>query len=179
MLTVRKRLHDARSQAASIYKEHGFAELLRRIFVYRSRNGAVQFVRYGLVGLVAAAFDTGTLLFLANVLGVNYVVAGTAGFVLGTVVNYAISVNWVFERTNQPYIEMSLFALIGAAGLVVNDLTLWAGQAWFGMELIWAKIIAIVVGFLWNFILRKVLFDRLGAHLRRREEQRVRESGVQ
>lgn len=165
-----QRMKSARDRAGHIYREHGLLELLRRLFVVRTSNGFVQFIRYGIVGVVAAAFDTGTLLLLANVFGISYIVAGTVGFALGTVVNYALSVTWVFRRTSQPYVEMALFVLIGAAGLIVNDVTLWAGQSWFGLELFWAKILAIVVGFLWNFILRKILFDRLGAYLAKRAE---------
>ncbi|MEN2738050.1 GtrA family protein [Microbacterium sp. X-17] len=168
-----ERLKAARARARHIYREHGFVELLRRIFVLRTNNGFVQLVRYGIVGVVAAAFDTGTLLLLTNVFGVSYLVAGTVGFAVGTVVNYAMSVTWVFRRTSQPYVEMALFVLIGAAGLVVNDVTLWAGQAWFGLDLFWAKMLAIVVGFLWNFILRKILFDRLGAYLAKRAAQQA------
>lgn len=171
-----ERIRQARDRAGEIISDHGVRELLRRVFVAPTRNGFVQLIRYGIVGVVSALLDTGTLLFLANVVGVNYIVAGTVGFVLGTIVNYAISVNWVFRRTGQPYVEMLLFVLIGVAGLVVNDIMLWAGQTWFGLDLPWAKVLAIVVGFAWNFTLRKILFDRLGVHLEKRaaEQQEVR-----
>ncbi len=168
-----RRIRDARDRARIIVRDDGLGEFLRKLFVQRTRNGFVQLIRYGLVGVVAACVDTGTLLVLANVLGVDYLIAGTVGFILGTIVNYAISVTWVFQRTSQPYVEMALFALIGAAGLVVNDLTLWAGQTWFDLDLLWAKVLAIIVGFLWNFILRKILFDRLGAYLSKRAERRA------
>lgn len=170
---VIRRIRDARERVRVIVRDHGVRELLRKLFVAKAHNGFVQLFRYGIVGVLAACVDTGTLLLLAEVAHINYIVAGTVGFVLGTLVNYGISVTWIFQRTSQPYVEMALFVLIGAAGLVVNDLTLWAGQAWFDMDLFWAKVVAIAVGFLWNFTLRKILFDRLGAYLAKRAEQQA------
>lgn len=162
------RLVHARRRVGEITRDHGFGEVLRVVFLGKSSNGLVQLFRYGFVGLAAAIVDTGALLLLANVWGVDYIAANTVGFILGTAVNYMISVAWVFHRTTHPAIEVSLFVLIGVVGLGVSDLSLWVGVHWFAMDLLWAKVLAIVVGFLWNFALRKILFDRLGARLKQR-----------
>jgi putative flippase GtrA len=169
-----KRVRLERDRAAEIYRELGLAELFRRLVVYRTQNGLLQMLRYLVVGAVAAVVDTGVLLLLTHVLHVEVLTAGTISFALGTIVNYVLSVLWVFSRTAYPYVEMALFVLIGAAGLIVNDVVLWVCTQLLDMDVLWSKLVAIVVGFAWNFVLRKIMFDRLGARMRRAADDRAR-----
>lgn len=162
------RVSEARQRAGEIVREQGFREFFRKLILAPTNNTLVQMLRYLVVGAVAAIADTGTLMFLAEALNVSDIYAATVGFIVGLIVNYAISVNWVFKRTSHPYAEIVLFALIGAIGLVVNDYTIWAAEAWLAFDLFWAKMLAIVVTFVWNFVLRKILFDRLETMLKSR-----------
>ena len=139
----------------------GFLGTLRTVFGRRhSSNGLVQFARYGFVGVAAAIADTGTLLVLTD-LGVHYLVGGIAGFCIGTIVNYLISVAWVFKASDRRGVEISGFVIIGVLGLGLNEVVLWLAHDLLGATVLWAKILAIAAGFLWNFFLRRVLFQRL------------------
>lgn len=136
--------------------------LAAKLIIGRTNNAAVQFFRYALVGLAAAIVDTGVLLLLASVFDSRYYLAfGTVSFILGVAVNYALSIIWVFEPTRHRSAELTGFVLIGIAALGINDLVLWVCHGVLAAPLFWSKILAIILGFFWNFLMRRLLFVTL------------------
>lgn len=117
-----------------------------------------EFLRYFLVGGLAFVCDTFTLFSLTHYLKINYLASGAVGFGVGTVVNYILSRNWVFQRRtlrNTPA-EVTIFTLIGVVGLGLNELILWFFQSRLGIYYLFAKGVSGVTVFMWNFGARKV-----------------------
>lgn len=111
---------------------------------------------YGFVAVFALAADFGSLLAL-HAAGVQYLVAATIAFLIGTVVNFVLSHGRVFK---DPVIKnraanFTAFTAIGLLGLVGNDVILWIFHAKVGLGLAVAKAIAVVVVFGWNFLARR------------------------
>lgn len=115
----------------------------------------MQFVRYIVVGGIAAVIDAGTLYFLSIRLGVNHMIAAAVGFFLGLMVNYIISIAWVFESQGKYRQELMLFSLIGVGGLVLTEIIMWATVDVAKSPIMLGKVIALLLVLIWNFGMRK------------------------
>ena len=49
-----------------------------------------QFMKFGVVGVIAFVIDYGLMVFLTEVFGVNYLVSATISFTVSTVFNFTI-----------------------------------------------------------------------------------------
>jgi len=122
-----------------------------------------QFLRYLIVGGLAFAVDFGTLTLLHGVFGVHYLMANAGGFIVGLVVNYFLSINWVFDqrRLSNPWMEFIAFAAIGLLGLAINELSMFLLVGVVELHYQVAKLGATGISLVWNFGARKVvLFQR-------------------
>lgn len=121
-------------------------------------NGFFQeLYRYTFVGAVAFGFDFGALFVLTHFLGIHYLVSAGIAFFLGLSVNYVLSIKWVFDTHSiqDKRMEFLLFALIGLAGLGLNELLIWIFTEIARFHYLASKIISTVFVYLWNFFARK------------------------
>jgi len=129
--------------------------------LYRTRtdNTFVQLFRYTIVGGTAFCFDFATLHMLTAYAGFHYLVSAAFAFILGLLVNYVLSVRWVFANRSlkNRYAEFIVFALVGLAGLGLNELIMWGATEYGGVHYLGSKLISTVVVYLFNFSIRKVL----------------------
>lgn len=117
---------------------------------------AAELLRYVAVSGVALAIDTTGLLLAAKF--VHYLWAATFGFLLGAVTSYLLSVRWVFRHRRLaefPKTEFAAFAAVGAVGLGLNNLAIYAAVEQAGLSLLAAKAVAALLTFSSNFGLRK------------------------
>jgi putative flippase GtrA len=130
---------------------------LRKLLFGASDSTSVEFARYTVVGGIAFAADFGVLFLLTRFAGVYYLISAAISFVLGLAVNYAFSRVWVFShRTmSSATLEFTIFALIGVAGLGLNELGMWLLASKLGVQYLLAKIITAVFVYIWNFAARK------------------------
>lgn len=122
----------------------------------------VDATKYGVVSVAALAVDFGTLVLLNYTFGVNYLVAATVGFLLGLIVNFAMSHNKVFTDPvlKNKSVNFVAFGLIGVTGLLANNLIIWFAHEKIGLSVIFAKLIAVAIVFFWNFLARRQLLYR-------------------
>lgn len=119
-----------------------------------------QFVRYVLVGGLAFLGDFGCYALVLQTWGQeHYQIAGATGFLLGSIINYVLSIFWVFNKRSSQNagIEFVLFVIIGAVGLGLNGLILWLLISGMSQNPLIAKIIAAGLVLVWNFSARKFL----------------------
>jgi putative flippase GtrA len=116
------------------------------------------------LGASAAAFalDFGIYVALIRLAHVHYLVAAPAGFCLGLVLVYQLSVRWVFvhRRLADRRAEFVVFALIGVAGVTINELVIYAGVEGLSLSPELAKILSAGIVFCTNFVARKMLLFR-------------------
>ena len=55
--------------------------------------------------------------------------------------------------------EFALFAILSVAGLIINDLLMWAGTEFSLIDYRLTKVFATIVVMVWNFVTRKVFLD--------------------
>jgi putative flippase GtrA len=128
---------------------------MKELWVGKTQNTLHQFVRYIFVGGIAAVVDTGCLYILYYEFGLNHLIAAAVGFVIGLLVNYLISIVWVFETTGNFKQEFTLFAMIGVGGLLWTELTLWLSVNLGHLPVMGAKVLALCLVLIWNFGMRK------------------------
>ena len=113
--------------------------------------------RYFLVGGAAAVVDIGLFLLLAKGFGLPYQPVAAATFVLATLVNYVLSVRYVFvsgQRFGRRS-EIALVYLVSAIGLALNAAILWLGVEMAGVGLLASKLAATGAVFFWNYYARR------------------------
>ncbi len=125
-----------------------------------------QMWRYLFTGGLAFVVDFGLFALCLYALRWHYLVANLAGLVAGLVVNYWISVRWVFSACRRSVssrpLEFSLFALIGLLGVLLNQLLMWFQVDFLDLVPMPAKLVSAAIVLLWNFGIRKMfLFKSL------------------
>jgi len=121
-----------------------------------------QFIRYFFTGGVAFIVDFSLFSLFLYGFEWHYLLANLMGLLGGLVVNYLISISWVFsacKRTlNQKKgLEFLLFCLIGFIGVGLNQLLMYLMVGHLVMNAMIAKIMAAAIVLLWNFGARKIL----------------------
>jgi len=114
---------------------------------------------YLLTSAVALACDYGLLVGLTSLAGVDYLISAAVGFTVGLVVNYVLSVKFVFHerRVKNAKMEFMAFAAIGLLGLAVNEGLMTLFVEYFSLNYALAKIPTTMIGFVFNFGLRRAL----------------------
>lgn len=116
----------------------------------------MKIVRYFFAGGAAALVDWSVFWILVRGLDVQYLVAAVISFIIATLVNYLLSVRFVFQsgvRYSRRH-ETALVYLVSAIGLGTNVLVLQVLVSSFAVPLLPAKIAATGVVFLWNYFAR-------------------------
>ena len=122
-------------------------------------------VLYGASSAAALAVDW-TVLTLLVWHGVPAAAAVAIGFSLGMIVTYAASVGVIYadRRRGSKLRELTLFALIGLAGLGLNELLICVLGSLLGLPAPIAKAPTAGLVFLFNFVMRRtMLFASAGA----------------
>jgi putative flippase GtrA len=120
---------------------------------------AKEWLRYLAAGLVALGVDFGIYVGLIRLAGVHYLIAAPLGFAFGLATVYLLSVRWVFgyRRLADRRAEFALFAVIGLAGMALNQGIIYAAVQWMPGAYEIAKLISAGMVFCFNFISRKLL----------------------
>lgn len=118
-------------------------------------------IGYLAASAVALAADLAMFYLLSWWLG-GWYYAAAAGFIVGSVVAYVISVRWVFARraVSSASAELAIFVLIGCLGLLVVQGVMWLCIEWLGMPGGIARLVAVGFSFTSNFVLRKSILFR-------------------
>jgi putative flippase GtrA len=114
--------------------------------------------RYFVVGGVAAGVDIGLFVVFAKYLGMPYLRVAAASFVLATLINYFLSVRFVFvsgQRFRRRW-ELAMVFAVSGVGLALNAAILWACVELGRVDLLLAKIAATGVVFFWNYFARRL-----------------------
>ena len=132
-----------------------------------------QFVKFSLVGALCFLIDF-VLYTSCNYIGIPYLISGIIGFTVSVIINYALSMRYVFKGRNDfsKQREFSVFVLLSIVGLGLNELILFLCVDQLYMRSIWltelmnqrlaetiAKIIATAFVTVFNFVTRKVFLE--------------------
>lgn len=139
-----------------------------------------QIIRFGLVGGLCFLVDLGITTGLFHLLketvpkGVATGISGTFGFTISVIINYILSMKFVFEckEDMSRKKEFIIFLILSIIGLGINDLILFAGRAVYegssflsGLcgDTAWlaaSKVVATAIVMVYNFISRKIFLEK-------------------
>lgn len=121
-----------------------------------------QIGKFGIVGVIATAVDFGVMIALKELFGVDAVLAAGISFVVSLVVNYLLSMSYVFARREDisRQREFTLFVVLSLVGLGVNEVCMWLGTVPLALDYRLVKVGATAVVMVWNFCSRKKWLER-------------------
>jgi putative flippase GtrA len=111
---------------------------------------------YALVGILSSTVDLGGF-WLFSKLGFTILVSSAASFSLATGINFVLCRRYVFKpaKNNQLNQLLRLFS-VSIVGLLLNTFVVYLLVTFLSTFPIIAKIFAIAVVFIWNFLGRKI-----------------------
>lgn len=120
-----------------------------------------QFMKFGVVGVIAFVIDYGLMVALTELAGVEYLVSATISFIVSVVFNYFASMRYVFTHKEglSRRREFVIFVVLSAIGLGINDGLMWVGTSLFGISYLITKIVATAIVMVFNFVTRKKFLD--------------------
>ena len=121
-----------------------------------------QIARFGVVGIIAFVIDYAVLLFLTEVCCIHYLISSAVAFLVSVVFNYILSIAFVFEtdKTQPKTTQFTLFALMSAGGLGINQLMMWLLSDLLFIPYQLSKLAATAVVMVYNFVTRKLFLER-------------------
>lgn len=135
---------------------------LKKLLWRPTNHPIVQLLRYGLVVCIAFPIDFGLLYIFTEYVHLHYLLSTILAFSISMLVNFLISVLWVFRnRAERPlWKEITAFFIIGFVGLGLTAIIVWFCTDVLRIYYMISKLIAVSFVFFWSFSARRLLFAR-------------------
>jgi len=120
-----------------------------------------QFMKFGIVGVIAFVIDYGFMVLLTEVFSVPYLISTTVSFIISVVFNYFASMRFVFKRKDDMSRrrEFIIFVVLSVIGLVINDVFMWLMVDFLFIDYRISKIVVTFIVAVWNFVTRKIFLE--------------------
>ncbi len=120
-----------------------------------------QFMKFGIVGVLAFIIDYGLMILLTEAFGVPYLASTTISFIVSVVFNYVASMRYVFKRKDDMSRrrEFIIFVALSVIGLVINDVFMWLMTDQLFIDYRFSKIVVTFIVAVWNFVTRKIFLE--------------------
>lgn len=120
-----------------------------------------QFMKFGIVGVIAFVIDYGFMVLLTEVFGVPYLISTTVSFIISVIFNYFASMRFVFKRKDDMSRrrEFIIFVVLSVIGLVINDVFMWLMVDFLFIDYRISKIVVTFIVAVWNFATRKIFLE--------------------
>lgn len=118
----------------------------------------LQVFKFGIVGLIGMAIDFSITWLFKEKFKVNKYLANAFGLIFAVTNNYIINRIWTFKSNSTSWEEEFLkFLIVSLVGLGLNTLIIYLfHQRKEGVNFYVAKLIAIVIVFVWNYTLNSL-----------------------
>lgn len=112
----------------------------------------MQFIKFIIVGVANFLVDLGILTLLNSVFGWPLLLSNTISYSCGVINSFLLNQYWTFKQ-KQKFISGNFlkFVLVNLLSLGINNLAIYILGELYGMENIWAKLIATMFSFIVNF----------------------------
>lgn len=121
----------------------------------------LQFIKFGIVGLVATLIDFGVLTLLKEIAYIDVLVASAISFSVSVIANYILSMLFVFKSAqNNKIKEFIIFVALSFGGLLLNQFIMWIGTEFVSAYYLWVKGFATLFVPIYNFITRKLFLEK-------------------
>lgn len=119
-----------------------------------------QILKFGIVGVLAFIVDTSILYILTEYFHLYYLISSIISFLASLVVNYILSIYWVFDVTKKQTLkDVILFTIFSTIGLGINSLVMYLSVEFANIYYMIGKLIATFIVMIWNFVTRKIFIE--------------------
>lgn len=120
-----------------------------------------QLLKFGIVGVICFGIDYGLMVFSTEILGIQYLVSCGISFTVSVVVNYRLSMRYVFYSKDEmsKHREFIIFIVLSVIGLGLTELLMWVFVAFGDIYYMFSKIIVTAIVMLYNFVTRKYFLE--------------------
>ncbi|MDE7058045.1 MAG: GtrA family protein [Lachnospiraceae bacterium] len=121
-----------------------------------------QIVKFGFVGFLCFFIDYGLMVLLKERLGIHYLISSTISFTVSVIVNYILSITFVFEtdKSKNKVGEFVIFVCLSVIGLGINALCMWVAVEFIHIHYMLSKIGATAVVMVYNCVTRKIFIEK-------------------
>ena len=115
------------------------------------------FFKYLLVGGIATVSEW-VIFFFLDKAHIYYAIATVIAYMMSTFVNWLMGRILVFKKSDQPlWKEILSIYIVGIIGLILNLIIMWFAIELFHLSNMFSKILATIIVFSYNYIIRKIL----------------------
>lgn len=127
-----------------------------------------QFLRYFVTGGLAFIVDFGAFAIALYYFDIHYLISNLIGLAAGNVVNYLLTVRWVFSTEKRKmekhvFLEVVVFVLISLFGMGLNELLMYVFVGVLHIQEMVSKVGAAIIVLLYNFLARKLILFKSGS----------------
>ena len=121
-----------------------------------------QLISFGIVGIIATVIDYAFMVLFTEIFGVQYLISCAISFTISVIVNYILSIRFVFSSNTDltKWKEISVFIILSVIGLGINQLIMWLLVEQVYINYLLAKVGATAIVMIYNFISRKLFLER-------------------
>jgi len=125
-----------------------------------------QFMRFGLVGVLAAVGHYGTLVALVELTGTRPVLAALAGYLVGGAIAYVLNRRWTFDSDMRHHTALVRFIVVTAIGFLLTGLCMSVLDPWMAalpiplvpgrLRYLLAQLVTTGIVMIWSFWANKL-----------------------
>ena len=121
----------------------------------------LQIIKFGIVGFVCFLIDFGLLHFLTEIFKLHYLISAAVAFSVSVIVNYFLSMKFVFEnkKDRSGKANFVFFLISSIIGLILTELIMHIGVDKMSISYTITKLFATAFVMIFNFIVRKIIYE--------------------
>lgn len=131
--------------------------------MFRNNILVLQYCKFAVVGIISVMIDYIFMVFLTenSAFGLNYFQACAFSYTLSVLVNYELSMRYVFHGKEDMgrVREATIFFALALVGLFLNQMIMWIAVEVFQLYYVAAKLLSTLLVTNYNFISRKKFFE--------------------
>ena len=128
----------------------------------KNKKLLLQIFKFAIVGGIAFIIDYVTLIICKEIFHLNTLLSAAIAFTVSVIVNYILSVKWVFDVSNKHSNKRNfiIFIIFSLMGLGLTELIMWFGEDILKISYLIVKIVATVIVMIFNFVTRKIFLEK-------------------
>lgn len=115
-----------------------------------------QIIKFAVAGAVGAGIEISLFILLVDFMNLYYLTANLFAISVAIIVNYIISLKWVFDPGRYSRgLEFAIFLVVSFFALLLNQLLMWCMVESLELSTTMSKVLAIGMVAVFNFIAKK------------------------
>jgi len=112
-----------------------------------------QFTKFCLVGFLNTFVDFGVYLFFSRIVGLYFLYANFLAVFVAMTSSFILNKYWTFKNhDNNLKVQYLKFTLVNIVYFFLNNAIFFSAVHYLRLFDIWAKVLAIGIGLIWNFL---------------------------